>query len=372
MRVCLVGPAYPYRGGIAHFTAMLAREFRKDHEVLLVNFSRMYPSFLFPGKTQYDESPSALRVDSKRVVDSVNPLSWRAAARVIVDFRPAIVVFQWWHPFFGPAFRIISSAVKRRTDARIIFLCHNVLPHESSIFDRTLVGMGLGSADAYLVQSREDERNLKRLKRDARVAVNPLPTFDLFEHGRFDRESARAHLELEGPTLLFFGYIRPYKGLGVLLEGFGRVLQRMSAMLLVVGEFYEKRENYDEVIERLSIGPHVRIVDSYVPNAEVEAYFKAADLVVLPYLSATQSAIVQTAFSFAKPVVVTAVGGLPEVVEDGVTGYVVPPRDPQALANAVVRFFEEKAAERMASAIESGRDRFSWKRCVEVLTSLAK
>jgi len=372
MRICLVGPTYPYRGGIAHFTSLLAREFdRRGDSVKIINFSRLYPSFLFPGKTQYDDSDSPLSVDSDRVIDCLNPLSWVEAGRAAASWGPDLTVFQWWHPFFGPACRTACRTLKRSSDSPVVFQCHNVLPHESSVFDRVLIKLGLGASDAFLVQSVEDGDNLKRLRDNPVMAVNPLPIYDFFDENRYDRSSARAALGLEGPVILFFGYIRGYKGLDILIDGFAKVLDRMpKATLLVVGEFYDKREPYDERIARLGIGERVRIVDEYVPNEDVEMYFKAADLAVLPYRSATQSAIVQTAFGFEKPVVVTAVGGLPDVVTDGVTGYVVPKDDPGALADAVVRFFEQGEADRMAVNIRADLDRFSWRHCADTLVAL--
>jgi len=369
MKVTLVGPAYPYRGGIAHFNSILAREFAGEHDVQIVNFTRLYPSFMFPGRTQYDDSNSPLRVDSERIIDCVNPLTWIRAGRAISRFSPDLIVFQWWQPVFGPAYRTVSAAASSKP---VVFLCHNVLPHESSVLDRMLIKIGLGAADAFLVQSREDGDNLVRIHKDPVMALNPHPIYDFFDGKRFDRESARRDLGLDGHVILFFGYIRRYKGLAVLIDAFAKVLSRLPVTLLIVGEFYDKREPYDERIAQASIASHVRIVDQYVPNEDVEKYFKAADLVVLPYMSATQSGIVQTSYSFGKPVVVTDVGGLPDVVTDGETGFVVPRNDPGALADAIVRFFEEDAGAEMADNIRAGLERFSWRRCAQTLVSLAE
>ncbi|MDH3197289.1 MAG: glycosyltransferase [Candidatus Krumholzibacteria bacterium] len=372
MNVCLVGPAHPYRGGIAHFTSMLAKSFAVEHRVDVINFRRLYPSFLFPGKTQYDDSTSPLAVPSRRIIDSMNPLTYLEAARWIERGRADLVVIQWWHPFFAPAFRVICSRVRRRTRSRIVFLCHNVLPHEPSPFDRALVRMGLGGGHAFLVQSGEDGRTLEALVAGAKVGFNPHPIYDWFDMKRYDADGARRALDVHGRVLLFFGLVRSYKGLSVLLRAFAACGERLGATLLVVGEFYEPRARYEELIAQLGIGERVRLVDRYVPNEEVEVYFKAADLVVLPYLTATQSGVVQIAFSFAKPVVVTGVGGLPDVVTDGETGYVVTPDDPEALAGAIERFFAENAAARMSAAIRADLDRFSWRRCVRALVELAR
>jgi len=373
MRICLVGPAHPYRGGISHFTAMLAREMRAGHDVLIVNFSRLYPAFLFPGRTQFDESATGLAVESRRLIDSIDPRSWRRAADAVRAFAPDVVVFQWWQPFFAPAFRAMCRRIRRGSRARIVFLCHNVLPHESSPLDRALVKWALAGADAFVVQSREDGSILASLRPGARVEFNPMPVFDLFTPagGGPDREEARARLGVSGRVILFFGLVRAYKGLSTLLEAFAAARDRLDATLLVVGEFYEDRRTYDEAIRTLGIGGCVRVIDRYVPNEDVALYFRAADVVVLPYVSATQSAIVQTAFSFERPVIVTAVGGLPDVVADGVTGYVVPPQSPPALAAAMLRFFAEGAGARMAAAIRARAGDFAWSRCVDAVLRAA-
>jgi glycosyltransferase involved in cell wall biosynthesis len=365
MRICLVGPAYPYRGGISQYSAMLARELRNAHDVLLVNFSRLYPGFLFPGKTQFDDGSSVLAVETERLIDSIQPLSWRRAADAVCRFNPDVVVFQWWQPFFAPAYRSMCARIHARTQARIVFVCHNVLPHESSPVDRALTKLAFAGADAFVVQAREDGNILE---------FNPMPVFDLFS-AREDAartDLVRREVGVHGRVILFFGLIRAYKGLRTLLEAFALEKDALDATLLVVGEFYEDRAPYDAAIRELGIGERVRIVDRYVPDADVPAYFRLADVVVLPYVSATQSAIVQTAFSFERPVIVTAVGGLPDVVKDGVTGFVVPPQNPRALAGAMRRFYDENAGPRMSTAIREHAGEFAWSRCVDAILSAAR
>lgn len=373
IRVALVGPSWPYRGGIAHFTGMLEREFSRSCRVSVWNFRRLYPSFLFPGRTQFDEGPSPFGYTSSRIIDSIWPPSWRRAARCIADWNPDVVVVQWWHPFFAPSMRSVARGVRRRRrGARIVFLCHNVLPHESSVVDRVLARAGLSAADACIVQSNEDGERLRAMLPRMASVFHPHPIYDWFDNGRFTRDSARRKLGIDGPVLLFFGLVRPYKGLGVLLDAFSRVRKKLDATLLIVGEFYEERAPYDEQIRRLGIKDSVLVEDRYVPNEDVELYFRAADLAVLPYRSATQSGIVQTAFSFRLPVVVTRVGGLPDVVRDGQTGLVVEPDNPEELARAVLTFFDSDAPGRMPGAIEADLDRFSWAHCVDAVLSLAQ
>ncbi|MDH3214719.1 MAG: glycosyltransferase [Candidatus Krumholzibacteria bacterium] len=369
-RVCLVGPVYPFRGGIAHYTTVLAQEFAKDHEVQVVNFKRLYPSLLFPGKTQFDESGNPFTVESVRLIDSINPISFWQTARAIAAFKPDAVFFQWWQPFFAVAYGTTVLFLKRSSSARIVFLCHNVLPHESSPVDRILIKLGLRGVRHFLVHSEEDRRNLLTLNTDAVVSLHPLPVMDAFKQGRYDRQAAKRELGLSGRIILFFGYIRRYKGLDVLIEAFAESVQRLDSTLLIVGEFYESKQAYIDMIRKLGIEAKVVLVDRYVPNEDVEKFFVASDVVVLPYRSATQSAIVQVAYSFDRPVIVTSVGGLPDVVEDGLTGFVVPRDDPQKLCGAICKFFDEERGKRMEGDIARAKRRFSWQAYKETLVGL--
>ena len=371
-RLCLVGPTYPYRGGISHYTTRLIAELGRRHEVLAVNFKRLYPGFLFPGKTQLDESGRPLSSESLRLIDSLNPITWIAAGLRIARWKPDAVIVQWWHPFFAPAMFTMCLALKIARGGRVIFVCHNVLPHESSFVDGILARVAFSLPDAFVVQSLEDRDKLLAIRRGAPVRVHPLPLFDFFKTGTVTKGDARARIgEGEGPLVLFFGLVRPYKGLRYLIEAMPAVRSRVQARLLVVGEFYEDRAPYDRLVEELGLAGAVRFVDRYVANEEVEPYFIASDLVVLPYVTATQSAIVQVAISFDRPVVVTNVGGLPEVVSPERTGFIVPAKDPRALAAAITKFFEEGWAPRMAAFFEPEKARFSWEALAREIEDLA-
>ncbi|MDD3643094.1 MAG: glycosyltransferase [Candidatus Krumholzibacteria bacterium] len=371
MRIALVGPAWPYRGGISHYNTCLARELALRHGVSVVNYSRLYPGFLFPGRTQYDESPAALRVESRRLIDSINPLTWLRTGAAIARMRPDATVVQWWHPYFAPALTIICLVLRIFSRTRIVFVCHNVVPHETSPVDRCLSAIAFSQAHAFIVQSEEDLANLRRIRRRAPATVRPHPIYDFFRTGEWTRGAAREAIgEGDGPLLLFFGYIRPYKGLMHLLEAMPEISRSTGARLLVVGEFYEDDAPYRERVRDLGMEGSVRFVDRYVGNEEVAPFFTAADLVVLPYLSATQSGIAQIAIAFDRPMIATRVGGLPEVVAEGRTGFVVDPGDPAALARAVRRFFEEGWAGRMAPSFAAEKERFSWARMADALEGL--
>jgi glycosyltransferase involved in cell wall biosynthesis len=370
-RFCLIGPTYPYRGGISHYNTCLMRELAKRHEVRAINFSRLYPGFLFPGKTQLDESRTPLTADSERAIDSINPFTWIRTGFRAARMRPDVTLVQWWHPFFAPAMFTICSILRLMRRGKIVFLCHNVLPHEKSLVDRMLAGVAFAAADGFLVQSREDREKLLRIRKKAPVAVHPHPIYDFFGTGSVTKEWARRTIGAgDGPLLLFFGYIRGYKGLVYLIEAMPLIREKVPAKLLVVGEFYEDSRPYTELAARLGLDTAVRFESRYVGNEEVESYFVASDLVILPYVSATQSGIVQIAIAFDRPVVVTDVGGLPEAVEREKTGFVVPARDPAALARVVVRFFEEGWGPRMAPFFADEKKRFSWEAMVDAIDGL--
>ena len=370
--IAVFGPFHPYRGGIAHHTTLLASTLAEAHPVLGINFTRLYPNRLFPGRTQFDDSTAPLGapgVRIERLVDSIGPHTWPRAARAVRSHGTRLLVVQWWHPFFAPACRALASSA-RRAGARVLFLCHNVLPHERSHLDAALVRLGLGAADAFLVQSAGDLETLAKLYPSRPRAHTPHPAYTFFARGTTDRGRSRAVLQLDGPVVLFFGLVRAYKGLDVLLHAVAQARERVPITLVVAGEFYEERKPYDELVRRLGLEDAVRIHDRYIPNEDVEMYFRAADLVVLPYRSATQSGIAQIALGFEIPVIVTRTGGLPEVIREGETGFVVPPENPAALATALADFFIQDRVARLRPHLRDAADAFSWatmRRSVEQL-----
>jgi glycosyltransferase involved in cell wall biosynthesis len=262
--------------------------------------------------------------------------------------------------------------IRLMTRTRVLFLCHNVVPHERSIVDRLLSRIAFSIAHSFIVQSREDMDDLLRMKKQSHAALNPHPLYDFFKRSGLGREEAKRAIGMDEERLiLFFGYIRPYKGLKYLIEAMPEIREKTGAGLLVVGEFYEPIEPYLESVREAGMDEVIRFVDRYVGNEEVEAFFTASDLVVLPYISATQSGIVQIAISFDRPVVVTGVGGLPEVVSKEKTGFIVPPADAGAIARAVVEFYEGDWAERMQPYFAGERERFSWAGLVSTIEGLA-
>ena len=374
MKLALVGPTFPYRGGIAHHTTMLYREMvARGHQVSLYSFKRQYPGWLFPGRTDRDQSALKLSAECEYTLDSLNPLTWRATARTILARRPAALILQWWVPFFAPMWSVLARWA-RRAGTKVLFICHNVLPHEQRPWDTWLARGALGLGDGFIVHSQEEKARLSALLPGRRVAVMPLPTFVL-SNQTCARDEARRQLGLppNAPVLLFFGLVREYKGLRHLLAAMPAIRSELADVrLLIAGEFWEDKKIYQQQITRLGISASVTIVDRYIPNEELPAYFAAADVAVLPYDHVTQSAVVQLAFGFRLPVITTHVGGLAEAVSDGDTGLLVSPGDPAALAGAVTRYFREGCRERMALAIEQARPRFDWQDLVMRIEELAK
>ena len=369
MRICLIGPAYPLRGGIAHHTSFLANALRKRHDLTLLSYTRLYPSFLFPGTTEFDTSRRRFASDSEPIFDPLGPRSWLRTARRIRALAPDLVIVQWWSPIFAIPVGTVIRMAKRQGRPTVLFLCHNVTPHERLPGEKTLSRFAFAAADCFIVHSEEDLRNLQSILPGARIWKLFHPIYEGFSPG-ISKEEARQQLGLTSPTILFFGLIRRYKGLAHLLRAMPSILKAIDCTLLIVGEFYEGREECLGLIQSLDLSASVRLVDRYVANEEVALYFSAADLVVLPYTSATQSGVVTIAYSFERPVVTTKVGGLSEVVIDGQTGFLVDPADPAALADAVVRYYREAREKEFIEGIRKQRERLSWDRFIEAIEAL--
>jgi glycosyltransferase involved in cell wall biosynthesis len=372
LRISLIGPTHPFRGGIAHHTTLLYRHLRARHEVAFFAFRRQYPRWLFPGRTDRDSSQQPLLAPGvTRALDSMNPATWLAVARRIVRLRPDLVIFPWWSSFWTPHVLTMASVVRRAPDARLLAICHNVMDHEEGRLSRVCARAVLRRMDHCLVHSRADEDRLRALLPSARVTLGFHPLYEFARPAVGDKEAARARLGLAGETILFFGFVRPYKGLDDLLRALPQVRQRRPVSLLVAGEFWGGSDGFRGRVRELDLGPAVRCVDRYIPNEEVGLYFAAADLVVLPYVSGTASGVVQMAYGLDRPVVATTVGALADIVDDGRTGYLVPPGQPAALADAIVRFYEEdREAEFRANIMQSKR-RFAWERLVELIEGVA-
>lgn len=373
MKIALLGPLAPWRGGLAQYLGLLGEALSARAEVRAVTFTRQYPGLLFPGRTQFDPSAERPGFQVEPLLDSIGPPSWRRTAAHLERFAPGAVVLKWWMPFFGPAFASAVGPLRRR-GTRVVLVCDNLVPHERRPLDGAFTRWMLRNSDGYLVMSESVERDLERLKPGAPCRRVLHPLYAQFDRGRWTRESARARLGLDGEVAVFFGYVRRYKGLDTLLSAWPAVRARRAATLVVAGDFYEDPAPYRAQAAAAGEGA-VRLVEGYLPDGDVEALLRAADVVVLPYRSATQSGVTHVAYALGVPVITTDVGGLAETVKPGETGLVVPPEDPAALAEAIVRFFAEGMGPRLREGVRALQRAHSWDvladRTVELVDALA-
>jgi glycosyltransferase involved in cell wall biosynthesis len=376
LKIVLIGPAYPLRGGNALFIAHLYEALARTNDVHVISFSRLYPQFLFPGVRQNDVSTVALKSHpAERTIDSLNPFTWVKAGRRASELRPDLLVFTWWNPFFAFVVRTIAAEFKSKTGKPVVIVAENVVSHEGRWIDFWLTKFALSVADRFLVLSQVVEKQVNQLFPSIKVFRSTLPVYDCYAAPQqLTQAEAQAKLGLSGKkVVLFFGYVRQYKGLMNLIEAMPIVRKEIpNAHLLVVGEFYDDPKPYRDAIARLGLSDAVTIVAEYVPNEEVHRYYSAANVVVLPYNEATQSGILSIAFGFAKPVIATNVGGLAELIDDGATGYVVPPHDSTALALAIVKYFREERETEFSAAVGKKAEQNSFVKIREVFEEISR
>ena len=375
MRVVIIGPAYPLRGGLATYNERLARAFQEaGDEVRLVTFSLQYPNFLFPGQTQFSAEEGPADLDIEVSLNSVNPLSWVRVGRKIRSERPDVVVFRFWLPFMGPALGTVARLVHSNDHTRVVAITDNVIPHEKRPGDGLLTRYFLRACDGFVTMSRSVLGDLERLGFGKLPALyRPHPLYDNFGPIKPKNLALKA-LNLPDTLgyLLFFGFIRAYKGLDILLEAFADArLVALPIKLIIAGEFYEDVAPYEELIQRYDLEKRIIKATDFIPNERVVDYFCAADLIVQPYKNATQSGVSQIAYHFERPMLVTDVGGLAELIPDGVVGYVVPPT-PAAIADAVVDFYVNHREQGFSAGTREEKKQFSWSVMVSALKEVAR
>lgn len=363
MKIVIMGSAYPLRGGIATFNERLAT-FLQDqgHEVIIYSYSLQYPGFLFPGKTQLSDEAAPPGLTIKSVINSVNPLNWFKVGRQLRKEQADLILVRYWLPFFGPCLgTILRQATKGKHLAKVICQADNIIPHEKRPGDTLFTRYFVKPIDAFLTMSKSVLQDLQQFAANKPVLFTPHPLYDNFGMG-LPKSAARAQLGIpeQEKVLLFFGFIRKYKGLDLLLKAMAdeRIRSR-NIKLIVAGEFYEKRENYDQLIAEHNLSAQLYLYTDFIPNAEVGTYFSAADLVVQPYRDATQSGITQICFHFDKPMVVTDVGGLAESIIDGKIGYIAQV-DPKSIADSIIRFYDEGRAAELIENIREEKQKYSW------------
>lgn len=373
MKIIIVGPAHPYRGGIAAFTDRLATEFvAEDADVTLYTFTLQYPSFLFPGKTQYSDTAPPENIKIFRKINSVNPFTWIKTAKEIRSKNPDIVIFAYWMSFFAPCYAKMAKIISKNKNTRCIGLVHNMMPHEKSFMDRLFSPCFVKSMDAFVALSKSVLDDISKLdKKSKPKQFSPHPLYDHYGD-REDKALALSSLYLDDKYdyLLFFGLIREYKGLDLLLKAMAdERLDKYPLKLIVAGEFYDKKEPYLQMIDNNHINNKVIICDRYIPDEEVKNFFNLADMVVQPYRSATQSGVTQVAYHFEKPMLVTDVGGLREIVPDGKVGYVVEPV-PEKIADAICDFYDNDRKELFGNNIVEEKKKYEWSKMTETIMKL--
>lgn len=373
MKITILGSAHPLRGGLAAYNERLAREFmyEKD-EVTIETFSLQYPEFLFPGTTQYSSLPKPADLTIHVTVNSINPFNWIKTGLKIKRQRPDILVVKFWLPFMAPCLGTICRIIRRNQHTRIISILDNIIPHERRIGDTFFTKYFVNSVDAFIAMSDSVYNDLSVFDQTKPRLLNPHPLFDNYGEA-VDKISAiqKLNLDTSKKYLLFFGLIRDYKGLDIVLKAMAtEQLRNSDIQLIVAGEYYSNREEYEQLIRELAIKDKVELHTRFIPDDEVYLYFCAADMVVQPYKHATQSGVTQICYHFNKPMLVTNVGGLPEIVPDNKVGFVVAP-DEQSVANAILRFYNEEKEQEFVQNIQEEKKKYSWKVMAEKVKQLA-
>lgn len=360
MKIILVGLTHPFRGGISHFTTSLYHALSDAHDVKLISFSKLYPRILFPGKSQLDSTQSSFKTPNHLKINSLNPLTWIKTLPLIKRERPDLILFMWWNPILTFAYVSIAYFFRLLAGSRIVYYCHNIFPHEESLAGRLLTRFALRAADIFLCQSTQDARLVQNLFPDKHAIKVSHPTYDIFPKKNISKSEAQKRLGISSPTLLFFGHVRKYKGLEILLHSLPEVLKEIDCTLVIAGEFYEPRQKFMKIISDHDLRDKVMITDCYIENDRVEIYFSAADAVVLPYVSAANSGVIPLAFHFNAPVIAAETGGLQDMVEHRKTGFLAPPNDSGKLASAILEFFREKESIDFENNIKTSKKKNSW------------
>lgn len=371
-KLIILGTSWPFRGGLSAYNERLATEYQNlGYEVTIYTFTVQYPTFLFPGKTQMADWDAPSHLEIRQEVNSVNPLNWLKVGSRIKKENPDLLIIKYWLPFMGPCFGTIARRAKKKNRTRVVSILDNIIPHEIRPGDRMFTRFFIKPVDAFVAMSDAVLEDTLKFDTKKPRGICPHPLFDNFGE-IVDKTEAKKKLGLDPDFnyALFFGFIRDYKGLDLVLNAFGdERIKGKRIKLLVAGEFYSKEEQYLSIISEKGIEDQVVLKTDFIPDSEVRYYFSAADVVVQPYKTATQSGISQIAYHFNKPMIVTNVGGLPEIVPDGKVGFVVDTY-PGAIAGAIDRFYSEEREAFFSEGAKKEKEKYSWKRMVETINQL--
>ena len=369
MKVVLIGTAHPYRGGLAVFNERHVRQFQNEgNEAEIMTFTIQYPSLLFPGKTQYSTEPKPEDLKITRCVNSINPFNWIKVGRKLRKMRPDLVIIKFWLPFMAPCFGKITRLARKNGHTKVVSVLDNVIPHEKRIGDRALARYFVNSVDGFVAMSKSVEDDLGQFDTVKPRTLCPHPLFDSFGE-RISRDAALDFLKIDKNTryFLFFGLVRAYKGLDLLIDAFAdERLRKFPVKLLIAGEFYDDPNPYLEQIDKLGLKDLVILNNQFINDTDVKYYFNSADMIVQPYKSATQSGVTQIAYHFEKPMLVTNVGGLGEIIPNGKVGYVVEP-NPAAIADALVDFCENERYDGFVEGVREEKKKYLWSNMTDAI-----
>jgi len=363
-KIISLGPAHPYRGGLASFNDRLALQFiAEGHDIEIITFKLQYPRILFPGKTQYTDGPAPNGVIITRHLNSIVPFNWIRVGLLVKKKKPDILLLRYWLPFMAPSLGTVARIARWNRHTRVICIFDNVVPHERRPGDRMLTHYLTGSIDGAVVMSHTVLDDLRTFSDKIPAILSPHPLFDNYG-GQVSKKEASAALKLDPgySYLLFFGFIRAYKGLDLLIEAFSsELLRNRNLKLIIAGEFYEDDKPYRDLIKKFNLENEILIFDKFIKDEEVSLFFSISDLIVQPYKSATQSGVTQIAYHFEKPMLVTDVGGLREIVTDGRCGYVVSPVAAD-ITTAIIDFYDNAREKSFTEGIIQEKEKFSWTR----------
>ncbi|MGZ3848288.1 MAG: glycosyltransferase [Flavisolibacter sp.] len=371
-QIIIIGPAHPLRGGLATFNQRLALEFNSEgNDCSIVSFSLQYPSFLFPGTTQYSSEPAPENLTIHTLINSINPLNWLLVGKKLQRWNPDIIIVRYWLPFMGPALGTILRQVRRNRHTKIICIADNVIPHEKRPGDEAFTRYFLKTCDGFVTMSEKVQKDLVHFEKTKPVRLVQHPLYDNFGEA-INKNVARQKLGLspQERIILFFGFIRQYKGLDLLLKAMAdERIKKEGIKLLIAGEFYEDEKPYLQLINDLGLQDRVILKTSFIPDSEVKYYLCSADCVVQPYKNATQSGVTPLAYHFEKPMIVTNVGGLPSLVPHGKVGLVCEP-DPDSLAGAILSFYE-LGENYFIPHLRGEKEKYSWGNLTQAILDLA-
>ena len=375
MKIIILGTAWPYRGGLATFNERLARQFMSEgHEVEVWTFTLQYPSFLFPGKTQYTNEPAPRDLVIRRELNSCNPFNWIRVGKAVRKAAPDLLICCYWMSFFAPSYGLVSKMAQRNGKTKCVALVHNMVPHEPSILDKLFAPYFVKRQNGFVALSESVVKDIDKLDKAGKPkSFSPHPIYDHYGE-RMTKEEACKALGLDGKKdyMLFFGLVRAYKGLDLLLDAFGKVKNELpNVQLIIAGEFYEDEDKYRTQIADLGLTERVIVRNEFVPDGDLRKYFGAADLIVQPYKTATQSGVTQVAFHFEKPMLVTNVGGLGEIVHDHKMGYACAP-NAESIAEDLLDYYRNKRQEAYTAYLQKEKTKYAWSNMTRAFIKILK